>query len=147
MTYGELDLKRLCKESGIDFAHYTYLEDQLSFLATPLDFPDEYWPDGVKPENKAPSDLSYIIFLNSYDYDGSVVGTDKISDEQFIEWQLPIEKLYKVCQCLQNQLGKDYIVFVPPDTKHRICACKPSKYYTVFDMEAHNFVGLKPMEG
>lgn len=116
MKYNQLNLKQLCKDAGIDFAHYTFLPGMCSCCHGPLDFPTRYWVNGKKGyEAAVESDkYSYIIFKNSYNFNGVAKGADEIKDKTMIMWNLKTKKQLKaVCKALRAQLGSEYIVIEP----------------------------------
>jgi hypothetical protein len=98
-----------------------------------LDLPGRYWKGGKKPveveidgfthyefggKRVRSGDIQYILFKNAYNGSGRVKRDDKIKDYQCIEWKFPMEKMNKICRDLQDQVGDDYVVMVPPN---RMC--------------------------
>ena len=113
MKYKDLNLKKLREENGLDFAHFTYLPGQCSCCYGPLDLPARYWHRGIKPATM--ENVQYLLFKNADNGPGSVRRNDDLDDVEYIEWGFPLEKLDKVCEDLQAQLGKEYVVLVPKD--------------------------------
>lgn len=113
MKYKDLNLKKLREENGLDFAHFTYLPRQCSCCYGPLDLPARYWHRGIKPATM--ENVQYLLFKNADNGSGSVHRNDDLDDVEHIEWGFPLEKLDKVCEDLQTQLGKEYVVLVPKD--------------------------------
>ena len=113
MKYKDLNLKKLREENGLDFAHFTYLPGQCSCCYGPLDLPARYWHRGIKPATM--ENVQYLLFKNADNGSGSVRRNDDLDDVEYIEWGFPLEKLDKVCEDLQAQLGKEYVVLVPKD--------------------------------
>ena len=112
MKYCELNLKKIREDNDLDFAHYTYKRGMCSCCYGPKDLPSLYWRDRVIPKGY---DYTYLLFKNADNGSGTVKKTDEIKDYQCIGWRFPIEKLEKICDDLQKQLGDDYIVLVPND--------------------------------
>lgn len=113
MKYKDLNLKKLREENGLDFAHFTYLPGQCSCCYGPLALPARYWHRGIKPATM--ENVQYLLFKNADNGSGSVHRNDDLDDVEYIEWGFPLEKLDKVCEDLQTQLGKEYVVLVPKD--------------------------------
>lgn len=112
MKYKELNLKKIRDDNGLDFAHYTYKKGMCSCCYGPKDLPKRYWKNGVILEH---DDYTYILFKNADNGSGVVKRDDEIRSYQCISWRFPMEKLQKVCDDLQNQLGNNYVVIVPKD--------------------------------
>lgn len=112
IKYKDLNLAKIRNENGLDFAHFTYRPRQNSYNSTPLDMAARHWRNGKKP--KTMDNVQYLLFGNARNYNGAVLSTDDILNSQFIYWSFPMEKLDKVCQDLQCQLGDEFIVMVPP---------------------------------
>ena len=111
-TYGELDLKKIREECGLDFAHFTYKRNQCSCCYTPKDLPKRYWHKGIIPDG---DDYTYILFKNAYNGSGAVTKNDIIENYTCVSWNMSEEQLDKVCDMLQEQLGNDYYVQKPND--------------------------------
>lgn len=109
-TYGDLNLKALQIEAGIDFAHFTYKNGMCSCCYGPQDLPKRYWKDGEVIED---GDFSYILFKNANNGSGTVTKTDRIEDFTYIEHSLSDSQMEKVINLLQEQLGEEYIVNKP----------------------------------
>lgn len=135
MQYKDLNLKKIRNENGLDFAHFTYQQDMCSCCYGPLDLPGRYWRGGKKPveieidghscyefdgKRVNTNDIQYLLFKNANNGDGYVKGADEIKDYQCIEWRFPVEKLNKICRDLQEQVGKNYVVMIPPNDMHCI---------------------------
>lgn len=131
MQYKDLNLKKIRDDNGLDFAHFTYQRDMCSCCYGPLDLPKRYWRGGKKPvsidghyeidgEKIDTGEIQYILFKNANNGSGYVKGADEIKDYQCIEWGFPVEKLNKICRDLQEQVGKDYVVMIPPNDMHCI---------------------------
>ena len=140
-TFGDLDLRKICNEVGIDFAHYTYGKEMCSCCYQPTDMPARYWRGHTQKERQAlkeacsrkpdkknsnilhkGQDYTYIWFKNAYNCGGRVKATDFIcrgnepwtkSRKEYIGWKLPEDKLKKFCFELSEQLGPDYQVNMP----------------------------------
>lgn len=111
-TYGELDLKKIREECGLDFAHFTYKKGQCSCCYTPKDMAAKYWHNGIIPTG---NDYTYILFKNAENGSGTVTANDTIRNYTCVEWNMSDEQLAKVCDMLQEQLGNDYYVEKPLD--------------------------------
>lgn len=109
-TYGDLNLKALRIEAGIDFAHFTYKDGMCSCCYGPQDLPKRYWKDGNVIEE---GDFSYILFKNANNGSGTVTKTDRIEDFTYIEHSLSDSQMEKVIELLQGQLGEGYVVNKP----------------------------------
>lgn len=119
MQYKDLDLKKIRDDNGLDFAHFTYQRGMCSCCYGPKDLPKRYWRGNVIPE-KDYDDCTYLLFKNADNGDGHVKRTDEIKDYQCIEWSFPMEKLRKICRELQEQVGDNYMVMIPPDESNCI---------------------------
>lgn len=142
MKYGDLDLKRLREECGLDFAHYTYLRNQCSCCYGPRDLPAKYWHNHIiKPEGE---EIQYILFKNANNGSGAVSAGDTIcipSKSQrkwgvlsshvrvYILWNFPEEKMDKVLACLRRQLDEDYHIVRPKDSWECITICLKEDMY------------------
>lgn len=111
MKYQELNLKKIREDNGLDFAHFTYLRNMCSCCSTPLEFPARYWHKGIKPTSM--DNVQYLIFKNADNGSGRVTKNDDISEYECISWNFPIEKMGKICQDLERQMGKEYEILVP----------------------------------
>lgn len=114
-TYGELDLKKIRDELGLDFAHYTYRKGQCSCCYGPKDMALKYWRDRVIPDH---NNYKSILFKNAYNGSGRIKDpSEPIRDYTCIEHtNLTHEELLKVAQKLADQLDKEYTVYVPADS-------------------------------
>lgn len=108
--YKDLDLRKVRDIMGLDFAHYTYLKGQCSCCHGPKDLPKIYWRGRVIPEH---GEYTYLLFKNAYNGSGCVTKKDFIQDYTCVEWRFPVDKLDKVCEILQAQLGDEYVVQKP----------------------------------
>lgn len=113
MQYGDLNLKKIRDDNGLDFAHFTYQRGMCSCCYGPRDLPKRYWRGNVIPEDDY--DYTYLLFKNADNGSGHVKRTDEIDNYTCIEWRFPMEKLEKVCKDLQEQLGDKYVVLMPAD--------------------------------
>lgn len=130
MQYGDLNLKKIRDDNGLDFAHFTYQRNMCSCCYGPLDLPKRYWRGGKKPvevevdgkwhyevdgKEIDTDDVQYILFKNANNGSGYVKAKDTIKGYQCIEWSFPMEKMKKICSDLQEQVGDEYAVMVPPN--------------------------------
>lgn len=113
MTYQDLNLKKIREDNGLDFAHFTFLPGMCTCCYDPLDFPARYWRKGIKPGSM--DNVQYLLFKNADNGAGAVKKRDEIKGPVFVLWRFPEEKMRQVCSDLQTQLGKEYIVLMPPD--------------------------------
>ena len=132
--YGDLDLRKIREDNGLDFAHYTYMRGQCSCCYGPMDMPARYWHGSKKPveirkktgKNTSfhyeldgkPFDMDemkYILFKNANNGSGIVRKSDVIDDYTCIEYSYVLhgEPLEKICRDLAEQLDEDYVVIVP----------------------------------
>lgn len=109
-TYGELNLKQLRDECGLDFAHFTYQPHQCSCCCGPKDLPKRYWKDGIIPEE---DDYTYLLFKNAHNGSGNVKKSDVIKDKTYIEHRMPNDMMKQVIKVLKVQLGPGYRVIAP----------------------------------
>ena len=108
--YKDLNLKKIREDNDLDFAHFTYRKGMCSCCYGPKDLAKRYWRNGIIPEG---SDYTYILFKNASNGSGSVTKEDAIKDYTCISWRFPMEKMHKICKELQEQLGDEYIVYIP----------------------------------
>lgn len=135
MQYKDLNLKKIRDDNGLDFAHFTYQRGMCSCCYGPLDLPGRYWRGGKKPIEVEDDGwygyelngrrvdslgIQYILFKNANNGSGIVKGTDEIKDYQCVEWRFPMEKMNWICGELQEQVGDNYVVMVPPNEMHCI---------------------------
>lgn len=111
MQYGDLNLKKIRDDNGLDFAHFTYQRGMCSCCYGPRDLPKRYWRGNVIPEDDY--DYTYLLFKNADNGSGHVKRADEIDNYTCIEWGFPMEKLEKICKDLQEQLGDKYVVLMP----------------------------------
>ena len=123
MMYKDLNLKKIREDNDIDFAHFTYQNGMCSCCYGPKDLPKRYWRNNTIPES---DDYTYILFNNANNGSGIVRRNDEICCHSYecIEWDFPIEKLEDVCKDLQAQVGSEYVVLKPQDTRGCILICK-----------------------
>lgn len=114
MQYGDLNLKKIRDDNGLDFAHFTYQRGMCSCCYGPRDLPKRYWRGNVIPEDDY--DYTYLLFKNADNGSGHVKRADEIDNYTCIEWGFPMEKLEKICKDLQEQLGDKYVVLMPTNT-------------------------------
>lgn len=114
MQYGDLNLKKIRDDNGLDFAHFTYQRGMCSCCYGPRDLPKKYWRGNVIPDDDY--DYTYLLFKNADNGSGHVKRADEIDNYTCIEWDFPMEKLEKVCKDLQEQLGDKYVVLMPTNT-------------------------------
>lgn len=148
-TYGDLDLKKIREENGLDFAHFTYLPRQCSCCYGPLDLPAKYWHSSRKPKeirqnlgkgyasisyelNGKPfnkGEMKFILFKNACNGSGTVTRKDEIRGYTCVEYNLEPALVEKVCRDLAGQLDKDYIVVIPEDSGTTIIIRKFKELY------------------
>lgn len=128
-TYGDLNLKDLRDECGLDFAHFTYQRGMCSCCYNPKDLPARYWRGGIIPFNKISyfcddfkkttddetkeGEYTYLLFKNADNGSGTVTKADTIEDYTCIEWGFPYSLLDKVVEMLAEQLDDDYVILKP----------------------------------
>lgn len=148
-TYGDLNLKQIREDNGLDFAHFTYLKGQCSCCYGPMDMPARYWHRSKKPveirkktgKNASfhyeldgkPFDMDgmkYILFKNANNGSGTVKKSDTIDDYTCIGYSENLygEKLEKICRDLARQLDEDYVVIVPKTSMRCIMICVPKTF-------------------
>ena len=128
MKYKELNLKKIREDNDLDFAHFTYQRGMCSCCYGPKDLPKRYWRNGVIPEH---NDYQYILFKNADNGSGIVKRDDELCDNTYecISWDFPVEKLENVCKDLQEQVGGEYVVFIPKSHRFCILICKKGTIY------------------
>ena len=127
--YKDLDLKTIREACDLDFAHYTYKKGMCSCCYNPKDLASLYWRNHTIPSKKLGYDgqkeevnddeYTYLLFKNADNGRGHVTKEDYIDGHTCIEWGFPMEKLDKVCDMLQDQLGGFYNIERPTD--HYTC--------------------------
>lgn len=144
--YKDLNLRKIREECGLDFAHYTYQKGQCSCCYGPLDMPAIYWRNRNKPvkinnngsihyelngEDFNKLKMSYILFKNADNGNGTVKRTDEIKDYTCIGYRFnDNSQKQKVCKMLLDQLDEDYAVAVPKDRSSCIIILNvKSKHY------------------
>ena len=137
VKYGDLNLRKIMDEAGVDFAHFTYESGMCSCCYGPVDMSARHWAGAKmkdreerKEQAKKTGEYSYILFKNANNGSGTVSRNDyvcspyhreKLRSPWFagpaiqvcIEWRLTEDQLNKVCTMLQEQLGSDYVVNKP----------------------------------
>lgn len=130
MYYRDLNLKGLREKLGLDFAHFTYKDNQCSCCYGPSDMASIHWRNREVIEVDDPrfEKVNYILFKNANNGSGSVTKNDKLKDTEYIEYQLEsFDLVKKVCEELFNQVsGYGYGVLVPKNT---------NKCILLFDIE------------
>ena len=114
MQYGDLNLKKIRDDNGLDFAHFTYQRGMCSCCYGPKDLPKRYWRGNTIPSDGY--DYTYLLFKNADNGRGHVKRTDEIDNHTCIGWDFPMEKMEKICKDLQEQLGDKYVVLMPTNT-------------------------------
>lgn len=125
MQYKDLNLKKLRDENGLDFAHFTYPPGLCSCCYGPLDLPARYWRKGIKPQSM--ENVQYLLFKNADNGSGHVRKNDDIGEVEYIEWNFPLEKMDKICEELQRQVGRDYVVLIPQNINKCILIVKADR--------------------
>ena len=158
MQYKDLNLKKIRDENGLDFAHFTYQRGMCSCCYGPLDLPGRYWRGGKRPvhvevdgysgyeldgKKVHTNDIQYLLFKNANNGGGIVKGADEIKDYQCIEWGFPMEKLNKICRDLQEQVGDDYVVMVPPSKMNCIIVFSKSNTDSIERHKAKGYTYIK----
>lgn len=150
--YGDLNLRKIREDNDLDFAHFTYKKGQCSCCYGPLDMAERYWKKKpvlvvVKKATKTSGglqhyeidgkrintgDLQYILFKNANNGSGTKTKNDEIGKYTCVSWQMPTEKLKKVCEDLKSQLDDDYKVFMPLSDMYSILIIRkdynPNRY-------------------
>ena len=156
MQYKDLNLKKIRDDNGLDFAHFTYQRGMCSCCYGPLDLPKRYWRGGSKPVNiegryyelngrKVNSDdIQFILFKNANNGSGTVKKDDVIKSYQCIEWNFPLDKMEKICKDLQEQVGNEYVVMMPPSKTYCIIVIKNND---VERIDSHMDCGYKNILG
>lgn len=151
MQYGDLNLKKIRDDNGLDFAHFTYQRGMCSCCYGPLDLPKKYWRGGKKPVEveghyeldgqKVDTDnIQYILFKNADNGSGHVRRADEIDNYTCIEWGFPMEKMKKICSDLQEQVGDEHVVMIPPNEMSCIIIFKKNN---IDSIERHRKDGYK----
>lgn len=141
MQYQDLNLKKIRDDNGLDFAHFTYQRGMCSCCYGPRDLPKRYWRG-----NRIPADdyeYTYLLFKNADNGSGHVKRTDEIDNCTCIEWNLPTEKLEKICKDLQEQLGNGYVVLMPTNTYMCICIYKCNYPCLANELESGNYIDIR----
>ena len=138
MKYKDLNLKKIRDDNGIDFAHFTYQKGMCSCCYGPRDLPRRYWRGSTIPDEDY--DYTYLLFKNADNGSGIVKGDDNIKKYQCISWHFPIEKMRKVCEDLQEQVGDEYVVMMPPNEMYCIIIFSKEE---IDNIERHKADGYK----
>ena len=141
MQYGDLNLKKIRDDNGLDFAHFTYQKGMCSCCYGPRDLPKRYWRGSVIPDDDY--DYTYLLFKNADNGSGHVKRTDEIDDYTCIGWRFPMEKMEKVCKDLQEQLGDKYVVLMPTDTYTCIQIFRYDYPYLVDQIMKRNYIDIR----
>lgn len=132
--YKDLNCKELCDKCEFDFGHFTYLRGQCSCCYGPKDLPDRYWREGKAGKEKAENgNYSFFLFKNAANGSGAVTKNDVITGHTYIEYCCRnAEQKELFCKLLSEQLGTDYIVFMPYSDKFCI-VIREARSYARFD--------------
>lgn len=141
MQYGDLNLKKIRDDNGIDFAHFTYQRGMCSCCYGPKDLPKRYWRGNIIPNDDY--DYTYLLFKNADNGSGHVKRTDEIKNHTCIEWYFPMEKLEKICKDLQEQLGDEYVVLMPTDTLTCIGIYKADFPYLADTLKERDYIDIR----
>ena len=133
--YKDLDLKAIREACDLDFAHYTYKKGMCSCCYNPKDLASLYWRNHTIPSEKSAyeaywwtdspkeevncNEYTYLLFKNADNGSGHVTKEDYVDGYTCVEWGFPMDKLDKVCDMLQEQLGEFYNIKKP--TNHSTC--------------------------
>ena len=71
--------------------------------------------------------VQYLIFKNADNGSGRVARNDDIGEFECIQWGFPVEKMGKICQDLEGQMGKEYEILVPSSEHFCIVAVSKSR--------------------
>lgn len=156
MQYKDLNLKKIRDDNELDFAHFTYQRGMCNCCYGPLDLPKRYWRGSKKPiavddglgsyeldgQRVNTDDIQFILFKNANNGSGTVKGADEIKGYQCIEWHFPMEKMKKICQELQEQVGDEYVVMVPPNKMHCIIIFKNSNVDNIERHKADGYMNI-----
>lgn len=141
MQYGDLNLKKIRDDNGLDFAHFTYQRGMCSCCYGPRDLPKRYWRGNVIPDDDC--DYTYLLFKNADNGSGHVKRTDEIDNYTCIEWGFPMEKMERVCKDLQEQLGDKYVVLMPTDTYTCIQIFRYDYPYLADQIMKRNYIDIR----
>lgn len=141
MQYGDLNLKKIRDDNGLDFAHFTYQRGMCSCCYGPRDLPKRYWRGSNIPDSSY--DYTYLLFKNADNGSGHVKRADEIEDYTCIEWHFPMEKLEKVCKALQEQLGDEYVVMMPTDKYTCILILTAGSRYLTDKIENRSMIDIR----
>lgn len=111
-TYGNLNLRKIRDELGLDFAHYTYGKGQCSCCYGPQDMASIYWKNRVIPEG---DNFKSILFKNSYNGNGRIKNKSELIRNYtcIMHHNLSFEERIAFAKKLKEQLDDDYIICVP----------------------------------
>ena len=102
-TYADLDMKAIRDACGLDFAHFTYLENMCSCCYGPEDMPKRYWKDGVVQTG---SDYTFILGKNANNGSGTVQKIDPIVNGTYFAHRFKsAAQKEQVCRMLAQQPG------------------------------------------
>ena len=134
--YKDLNLKAIRDKLDIDFAHFTYLRGQRSDCSRPTSFPKKYWKDGYINYGA----IEFILFKNADNGSGIVTKNNYITDNTYIQWEMPMDKLKVFCEELQKQLDTDYLVLCPKDDSRCVCIkCKSEGLFKITMSEIRTY--------
>ena len=71
--------------------------------------------------------VQYLLFKNADNGSGHVRKNDDIGEVEYIEWNFPLEKMDKICEELQRQVGRDYVVLIPQNINKCILIVKADR--------------------
>lgn len=151
--YGDLNLRKIREDNDLDFAHFTYKKGQCSCCYGPLDMAERYWKkkpvrvvdvastkttvdtyhyeiDGKRINT---NDLQFILFKNANNGSGTKTKNDEIGKYTCVSWQMPMDKLRKVCEDLKSQLDDDYKVYMPLSDMYTIIIIRKDYNPTRYD--------------
>lgn len=125
--YKDLDLNKIAKEAGLDFAHWSCRGNSSCCVDILKDFPQKYFTK--KKEQILRENFQYLLFANSHNRSGDVKKDYVIcyqSDEHngiysrlypvYVFCNISSEDtLNSICDLLQEQLGDKYEVVKPTE--------------------------------
>lgn len=127
--YGNLDLKSIREECGLDFAHFTFKKGMCSCCYGPTDLPARYWHNNQILHDKtsyeaynrvseavSDDEFTYLLFKNADNGSGHVRRDTPLKKVGYVCWGFPMSRMPKVCQMLQEQVGDEYEVIPPKNS-------------------------------
>lgn len=145
MKYKDLNLAKIRDDNSLDFAHYTFLRGQCSCCYGPKDLPSKYWRNNVIAE-ESNNTYSYLLFNNAENGKGCVKASDDIREYQAIFWRFPEEKLYSVCESLQEQFGDKYAVLIPKTKNYCIVIASKQSMRLQQELNSGNFTCFQELK-